>query len=54
MYFTLETLDKKIDNVSEVLGWCKYYRSEWGISYWESVLNALNRERKRLILMEKT
>ena len=48
----LDLLDNRIENVMETLGWCKFHKSEWAITYWESVLNALDRERKRIILLE--
>ena len=48
----LDLLDKRIESVTETLGWCRYYKSEWAVTYWESVLNALYRKRKRMTLME--
>tara|TARA_Y100000590_G_scaffold111014_1_gene126594 strand:- start:522 stop:680 length:159 start_codon:yes stop_codon:yes gene_type:complete len=48
----LDLLDKRIESVTETIGWCRHYKSEWAIAYWETVLNALDRKRKRIILME--
>ena len=41
-------LDKRIDNAYNALEWCHYSKSEWGINYWTTVVNALVRKLNRI------
>ena len=40
-------LDKRIDNAYNALEWCHYSKSEWGINYCTTVVNALVRKLNR-------
>ena len=40
-------LEKRIDNAMNALEWCHYSKSEWGINYWTTVVNALVRKLNR-------
>ena len=40
-------LEKRIDNAMSALEWCHYSKSEWGINYWTTVVNALVRKLNR-------
>ena len=40
-------LDKRIDNAYNALECCHYSKSEWGINYWTTVVNALVRKLNR-------
>ena len=39
--------DKRIENAYNALQWCHYSKSEWGITYWTTVVNALVRKLQR-------
>ena len=40
-------LEKRIDNAMNALAWCHYSKSEWGVTYWTTVVNALVRKLNR-------
>ena len=40
-------LEKRIDNAMNALEWCHYSKSEWGVTYWTTVVNALVRKLNR-------
>jgi hypothetical protein len=40
-------LESRIDNAMNALEWCHYSKSEWGINYWTTVVNALVRKLNR-------
>ncbi len=40
-------LESRIDNAMNALEWCYYSKSEWGINYWTTVVNALVRKLNR-------
>jgi len=40
-------LDSRIDNAMNALEWCHYSKSEWGVTYWTTVVNALVRKLNR-------
>ena len=40
-------LEKRIDKAMNALEWCHYSKSEWGITYWTTVVNALVRKLNR-------
>ena len=42
-----DILINRIDNANNALGWCYYSKSEWGITYWTTVVNALVRQLNR-------
>ena len=43
----VKALENRIDNAYNALQWCHYTKSEWGITYWTTVVNALVRKLNR-------
>jgi hypothetical protein len=43
----IKLLENRIDNALNALEWCHYSKSEWGITYWTTVVNALVRKLNR-------
>mgnify|MGYP001194543348 FL=1 len=44
-----DALFRKIENATFALHNCTNTGSEWGIQYWQTVLNALNRQSDRVL-----